>query len=1044
MSHGTRGGFNFSTFFIKNPVTTLIMVFMLLVLGGVSFAKMPLELFPNMEFPIVIVNTVYPGASPGEVETLVTKPLEEALAGVDGLDELHSTSGDGLSSIQVRLEIGRSAKEAANDIRDKISGVLYKLPKDTRPPAYLFFNSSSAPVAHYTVTGDMSAVALGTYIKEHIKPKLEQVEGVAQIQLLGAPERTFEVSLDPERLQAYGLSVPAVLSGIQQDNYDLPGGLIDSHPRRLSLRTMGKARTLEDLASIYLATPGGAQVQLEDLGTIRDTIKDRLTYAAVDGVPAVTFSILKQTDANAVKVVEALDKRLEDMAPGLPAKIRILKASDTTRFAKDSNLAVWEHLAIGALLAVGVLYLFLRNVASMLIAGLAIPLSIVSGFILMNLSGFTFNNVTMLALSLVVGILVDDAVVDLENIYRHMENGEPPIRAAINATGEIQLAVTATTLTIIGVFVPMSVMGGFTGIWFKSFGFTVAFTVLFSLLIARTLTPMLAAYLLKVKRREDQAIHLEGNLTGRYPRVLDWCLRHRWVVVLVATATFFGGVALSALVQKTFMSSADRGEFLLRVALPKGTPIARTIEVGDTVAAKVRQYPGVKTVLTMIGTTANTDEARLYVLLVDRGKRKESEDQIARKIRADFASAPGYKVMADQLGFGGGKPVDLQLKGDDLDELKRHSRQIASLMAGYPVFADVETSLDDQKTELRIVPDKERMAQLGLTTGQLAATLRLATTGDTPSTITVGREEVDVWVRLDPRFRTDATHLGSLPIQTARGAVPLSAVARLDLVGGPPAIEHKARQRLVHVSANLMPGYTVGTASDLLRKEILPKVALPPSIELDMEGQARQQRDAFGGFAQAMVMGVLAIYFILALQFGSFLHPLTIMFSLPLSISGAFLGLLVGQKDLGMMALIGIIMLMGIVTKNAILIVDFILTMRDRGYDRHEAVLRGSQVRLRPILMTTAAMVLGMLPMAAGIGAGSEFRSPMAVVVIGGLITSTLLTLVVVPVVYTLLDDFKGFFTRHLRLGSPRGEQPGVIVADHGGSVPVPTGALAE
>jgi HAE1 family hydrophobic/amphiphilic exporter-1 len=1027
----TTDQFNFSTFFIRNPITTLIIVVILCVLGTQSFFKMTLELFPNMEFPMVIINTTYPGASPGEVETLVTKPIEDAVAGVNGIDELHSSSRDGLSTVTVRLQIGMSNKDALGDIRDKVGAILWKLPKDVRPPAYMTWNSSSAPVVNYAVTGEMSDVALATYIKDHIKPKLEQVEGVAQLALLGAPERTFEVSLDPERLQTYGLSVPTVLSAIQQDNFDLPGGQIDIEPRRLSLRTMGKARSVEDLARIYIASPGGSPVQLKDLGTVRDTIKDRTTYAAINGVPAVMFSVLKQTEANSVKVVDGLDKRIAALEPTLPAKIRITKASDTTTFVKQSNHAVWEHLAIGALLAVSVLYLFLRNVVTMLIAGLAIPLSIVSAFILMFLSGFSFNNVTMLALSLVVGILVDDAVVDLENIYRHMENGESPIKAAINATGEIQLAVTATTLTIVGVFLPMSVMGGMTGIWFKSFGFTVTYAVLFSLLIARTLTPMLAAYLLKVKAKPGGEARLDGDLSGRYPRLLRWCLTHRWVVVVAAIASFIGGMSLNRFVQKSFISSADRAEFMLRVALPKGTPIDRTIDIGNNIARKVEKYPGVTKVITMVGTTGNTDEARLNVFLVERSRRKERDEQIARRIREDFAQTPGIKVMADQMGMGGGtnKPVDLQFRGDDLDQLKRYSRQVVGLMASYPMFADIETSLDDEKTELRIIPDKDRMAQLGLTTGALAATLRLATTGDTPSTLTAGRDEVDVWVRLDPRFRRDVAHLGSLPIQTARGSVPLSAVARLEMVGGPPQIDHKERQRLVKVTANLLPGFTVGTGTDLIKREILPQISLPPSIELNMEGQARQQRDAFGGFAQAMLMGVMAIYFILALQFGSFLHPLTIMFSLPLSISGAFLGLLAFQKDLGMMALIGIIMLMGIVTKNAILIVDFVLTMRDRGYERKEAVLRGAQVRLRPILMTTAAMVLGMLPMGLGLSPGSEFRSPMAVVVIGGLITSTLLTLVVVPVAYTLMDDLK---TRFMSLFRPRRAAPAAVPPVHG------------
>lgn len=1008
-------GYNFSTFFIKNPITTLILMMILVILGLRSFFQMPLELFPNIEFPVVVISTAYPGAAPAEIETLVTKPIEDAVAGINGLKTLTSTSKDGVSTVVCEMQLEVQSKDAANDIRDKVSQILYKLPKDARPPAYLTFSSSNSPIVTYAITGRMSALALSTYTKDFIKPKLEQVKGVAQLTLLGDAERTFEVSLDPERLQAYNLSLPGVFQAIQSENYNLPGGKVENQTRDLSLRTMGKFVSVEDLSHMYVTTPGGAQVELKDLGTVRDTIKDRATYAAIDGQDAILFSVLKQTDANAVETVRELDKAIAKLQPTLPAGITITKASDTTRFVKMSNEAVWEHLTIGAILAVLVLFVFLRNFAAMLISGLAIPLSIIAAFIPMVVSGFTFNNLTMLALSLVVGILVDDAVVDLENIYRHMENGEPPLRAAINATGEIQLAVTATTMTVVGVFLPMSFMSGYIGKFFKSFGLTVTFAVLFSLLIARTLTPMLAAYLLKVKPKPGHVNHEEGDLTGRYPKILNWCLSHRWVVVVTAIVTFVGGMSLSAFVQKGFMSNSDRGEFLLRIELPKGTQIDRTTQVANEVARKVRAMPGVLHVLTMVGAYGSVDDARLDVLLVDKDQRKKSDDVIAKEAREQFATYSGAKVMADTLGMvaGNNKPVDVQLQGDNLDELRAYADKLAGMMRGYPsTFADVETSLGEERAELRIVPDRARMAQQGIQAMTLANTLRLATTGDTPNTMSAGRDEIDVWVRLDPAYRKDANSLQSLIVQGQRGSTTLGSIADVRLGGGFAEIDRKGRQRMVDITANLIPGVSVGTGTDLLAKQVLPKLGLPKSISVDMTGQAEQQRDAFAGFGQAMLMGVILIYFILALQFSSFVHPFTIMFSLPLSIIGAFLGLLTFNKELGMMALIGIIMLMGIVTKNAILIVDFIITMRERGYSRKEAVLRGAQVRLRPILMTTAAMVLGMLPMALGIGSGSEFRSPMAVVVIGGLLTSTGLTLIVVPVAYTIADDVKEFFLR--------------------------------
>lgn len=1010
--------YNFSTFFIKNPVTTIIIVLILTLLGIRSFTRMPLELFPNIEFPVVIVNTVYPGAAPAEVETLVSKPIEDALAGINGLKNLHSTSKDGISTVVCEFELEVDNKNAASDVRDKVSAILYKLPKDVRPPAYMTWSSSNAPIVNYTITANMTDVALSTYIKDVIKPKLEQITGVAQIQMLGNAERTFEVALNPERLQTYNLSLPGVFQAIQAENYNLPGGKVEALPRELSLRTMGKFTGVEDLSRLYVTSPTGAQVQLKDLGTVRDTVKDRTTYASVDGKEAVFFSVMKQTDANSLEVVRKVDEKLAELEKAFPAGMAVVKASDTSHFVEQSNHAVWEHLIIGAILAVLVLFVFLRNVMAMIISGLAIPLSIFMAFVPMNLMGFSFNNITMMALSLVVGILVDDAVVDLENIYRHMEKGVPPLKAAIDATGEIQLAVTATTMTIVGVFLPMSFMTGYIGKFFRSFGLTVTFSVLFSLLIARTLTPMLSAYLLKVKPKPGHAGHDEdGDLSGRYPRLLAWCLKHRWVVVVGATVAFIGGMGLTPFIQKGFMGSADRGQFLLRVKLPTGTVLTETARVANDVARQVKAIPEVKHAFVMIGSTGNVDQASIEVHLVEKHERKKSDSVIAKEARELFTNMVGAKVMADEMGMVAGasnKPVQILMQGDNLEELRLYSEKLATAMHANQKFADVETSLGQERNELRVVPDRARMAQNGIQAMALANTLRLATTGDTPNTMTAGPNEIDVWVRLDPAYRKDVNSLTSLSIQGQRGSVPLGAVAEVQPGGGYAQIERKDRQRLVQVTANLVPGVSVGTATDFIEKQILPTLQLPPSVTVDMSGQAEQQRDSFSGFGQAMIMGVTLIFFILALQFSSFLHPFTIMFSLPLAIIGAMLGLLVFGKELGMMSLIGIIMLMGIVTKNAILIVDFILTMRDRGFTRTDAVLRASQVRLRPILMTTAAMVLGMLPMALGLGAGAEFRSPMAVVVIGGLITSTALTLVVVPVAYTLLDDLKEFFMRRI------------------------------
>ncbi|MBU6428820.1 MAG: efflux RND transporter permease subunit, partial [Cyanobacteria bacterium REEB65] len=799
-----RTGFNFSTFFIKNPVTTLILLLILVVLGLASYTQLPPDLFPDIDFPVVIVETAYPGSAPAEVETLITKPIEDALSGLNGLDTLMSSSQDGLSTVVCQLQIGVNSKVAENDIRDRVSGIVYKLPKDARPPNYMTFDSSSMPIVYYTISGPMTTVALSTYAKDVIEPKLEGVEGVATAQLTGSLERDVEVALDPDRLASFNLSLLNVFSDVQAENYNLPGGVFDARPRQLSVRTMGKFTDAQALSHMPVATPGGGIVELGDLGTVRNSYKDPTTAAQLNGTAAIVVGILKQTGANTVATVKGVDDEIVRMAPSLPTGVRITKASDTSRFIKMSNDSVWEHLLIGSLLAVLVLFVFLRNWRVMIIAGLAIPLSIVMAFTPMKLWNFTFNNITMLALSLVVGILVDDAVVDLENIFRHMENGEPPIKAAINATGEIQLAVTATTMTIVAVFMPMSFMTGMVGQFMASFGLTVTFAVLFSLLIARTLTPMLAAYLLKVKPRSQHEAHPEGDLSGRYPRILRWCLRHRFVVMAVATLTFFGGLSLAPLIPASFSPNADRGEFFLRVVMPKGTPLEQTLATAHDIALQTKAYPGVDQVLTTIGgLSTDLSMATLDVLLVDKSQRKESDMQIAKKLRDAYAHVAGFRVMADQPSMAAGwsqKPVDVQILGDDLDLLRKYGDKVAAAMARSPLFADIETSLGDERSELRVIPDRVRMAQLGITSTQLAENLLLATTGDTPNTMTMGTDEVDVWVRLDAKHRRSLASLSDLPIMTARGPVPLSAIAHTEVVGGFSVIEHRNRERLVHIT----------------------------------------------------------------------------------------------------------------------------------------------------------------------------------------------------------------------------------------------------
>jgi HAE1 family hydrophobic/amphiphilic exporter-1 len=1019
--HEPRDAFNFSSPFIRRPVLTTMMVVILLVLGYTGFRKLSLDLFPNVEFPVVLVSVAYPGAAPQEIEALVTKPIEEAISSAGGLDELRSYSLEGLSWTIAQFTIETSAKLAAADLRDKVAAIRYKLPEDARDPTFQIFDPASDPIVNYALKGG-DPRSLTTLLTEVIKPRIESIDGVAEVEMHGDRKREIQIQLEPERLAAFKLSLLSVFGALKQENYDLPAGSFREGGRDLALRAMGKFRSLEALATLQVPTPSGGHVQVRDLGRVVDTVQDPTTAAIINGERGLMFGIIKQNGANSAKVGDAVHKALDELKPALPPGVALLKSRDTSEFTKESNISVWEHMAVGGLLAVVVLFLFLRSKAATFIGGLAIPLSVVATFFFMDLAGFSFNMLTNLALSMVIGILVDDAVVDLENIYRHMERGQPGIPAAIDATQEIQLAVTATTLTIVAVFVPVGFMTGMVGKFFREFGLTVAFAVLVSLLIARTVTPMLAARMLRVKPNATGEDADTGfALAPHYKRVLFWALRHRRVVVALAVAAFVGGIALVPFIPKGFLTQADREEFSMVVEMPKGTSLDATVDSVMKVEALARKRPEVKNVFTFVGSRANADRGQLYAQLTPRHERKLTDVEVAQAIRDEAQKLPGMQTSVRVIGMVAqgdqNYPVNIEMLSDDLGALAASADRLMALLKRHQMFTDVDSTLAQARPEMQLALDRDRAADLGVTPAVVAQTLRLATIGDTATTYSEGDFDYDVRVRADPAVRDDLARLSALTIPVpGRGPVAVGAVTEVRTMAGFAEINRKNRTRVVSVVANLRPGVALGDALKLVG-DLVPQAKIPPEVKVSHEGQAKDMRDVFTGLLQALGLAILFIYVILAVQFESFVHPFTIMVSLPLSVVGAFLALWASGTELGMMALIGVIMLMGIVTKNAILIVDFTITLRQRGMNRLDALLHAGPIRLRPILMTTAAMVAGMAPMAARIGAGSEFRYPMAIVVIGGLITSTLLTLLVVPVAYTIFDDFGAWVRRKMGWG---------------------------
>ncbi|MBM3260550.1 MAG: efflux RND transporter permease subunit [Candidatus Sericytochromatia bacterium] len=1006
---------NFSAPFIRRPVLTSMLMLVLAVLGAMSFGKLSVDLFPDVDFPVVVVTVPFPGAAPQEVEALVAKPVEEVMAGTPGLKALSSTSREGVAIVVAQFRLDADPQAAAADVRDKVAGLGTRLPADARTPAVQVFDPASEPIMTFAFSGGRPE-RVSAFLRERVRPRLEALSGVAAVRPFGERTREVRVLLEPSRLAAERVTSVAVLDALRAWNVDMPGGRVEEAGRLMTLRTLGRARSVEELGDIGVRDLNGGVVPLSRVARIRDDRRRPVTAALVDGQPAVVFGIVKARGANAVRVSARVREALAALEPELPAGVGLVSTRDQTEFIREANLSVWEHTLVGGLLAVAVLHLFLRSRAATFIGGLAIPLSILGTFWLMQRAGFSFNQLTNLGLSMVVGILVDDAVVDLENVWRHIERGEEPIRAAIDATAEIQLAVTATTMAIVAVFIPVAFMDGLIGRFFEQFGWTVAFAVLVSLLIARTVTPMLSARMLRPAvsgAGEDQDTGFRW--AAPYRRLLGWALGHRRRVLAVALLSFVAGLALVPFIPKSFLEQADAGEFMLTVKAPKGSSLQQTLTLAQGVERLVRARSEVRTVLTQIGVEDQTDLARIHAVLRPRSERGLTDVQVAHAVRDEAQALPGVRTSVMVIGMVAqgdqNYPIYVQLRSEDLDALARISSRLVSALRRHPGLVDIDSSLGSARPELRLVPDRGRMAALGLSPGAVASTLRLATEGETATNLTLDDEEVPVRVALDDRVRGDALRWAALEITGLLGPVSLGQVVSVRRGAGYAEIERLDRGRVATVVGNLRPGMALGDGLAIVAEEVA-KIDLPPEVTISLEGQAKDMAESFTGLVQALLLAVLFIYVILAVQFESFIHPFTIMLSLPLSVVGAFLGLFLTGTELGITAMIGVIMLMGIVTKNAILLVDVTLSRRAAGMAVEEALLAAAPVRLRPILMTTAAMVMGMMPMAFRLGAGSEYRYPMAIVVIGGLLVSTLLTLVVIPVAFAEAEQWAERFRR--------------------------------
>ena len=1018
---------------ISRPVVIIMAFAALIVLGLQSLGRMPVELFPRIDIPFVSVITIYPGAGPREIETLISKPLEESVSSITGVRNVQSSSQEGISVLALEFVVGTDLDTAANEIRSRLDAARATLPREAEAPVVIKASVSAIPVLIFGISGDRSAAEVRQIADDIVKERVGKVSGVASAEVTGGLVREIQVEVDKDRLQAYGLSISQVAQALQMENLNLPSGAIREGRREYAVRTIGEIQTVDDLLDVRLITPAGAPVLLRDVARISSGFAERSELTRLNRRESVGLVIQKQADANTLRVVQGVKRELALLTPELPKDLVVKVAYDQSTFLQDSLSDVQVSLILGAILAVLVVYLFLHDARSTFIIALAIPTSMLAAFTPMWAAGFSINMMTLLALALSTGILVDDSIVVLENIHRHLHQGELPRDAALNGRSEIGLAALAITFTDVVVFVPIAFMGGIVGQFFREFGLTVATVTLFSLFVSFTLTPMLASRWFKRRARgEDDGKGLAARLFRRfdafyermdvgYRGVLAWALGRRWIVIAVGLAALLIVLPLAGALGFEFMPTVDQGQFSVKIETPAGTNLATTNRAVARVEELLSKQPEIEAMFTRVGSTAGTlsfgqantgpNTANIDVSLVDKNRRSRSDAQIMAALRPEAAKIPGTTVKFEIQSFAGGEaPIQLQVLGTDLTLLNHIAEEISSRVRKVPGTLDVDTSWRVGRPELEVKVDRLRAASQGLSTAMVASALRTAIQGSTDTKLRAGGNEYDIRVQLQESARTAPEDVGGILIAAPGGRpVYVKDVATVSLATGPTQIDRLNRQRMVIVSAGLAPGAYLGN----VQREINKVIADVPlhGTTLRWGGQAQELGESSGQLGGALLLSVSLVYILMAALFEAFLSPLIIMFSLPMALVGAILGLLITGKTLSIVSMIGVIMLMGLVTKNAILLVDYTNTLRARGQSRREAILQAGPARLRPILMTTIAMIAGMLPVAAGIGRGAEFRAPMAVAVIGGLAWSTLLTLLVIPVVYTLIDDLAGWLS---------------------------------
>jgi HAE1 family hydrophobic/amphiphilic exporter-1 len=1008
-----------------------MLIMFLVVMGVFSFLDLNVDLFPRSDPATVFVRVRLPGASPEEVTSQVVMPLEEAIASVSGIDEMRAMVSEGNASIVVTFVLEKDIGEAAEDVREKVSGAMRQLPPNVLPPTVAKADPDSDPVITLAVSGDRSQRELTEIADKNIRRALETVDGVGGVTIAGGRKRQINVLLDLDKLSGYRLTAQDVRNAIQQENIESPGGRIVRGPTEVGVRTLGRVDEVREFNDIIIKNVAGAPLRIRDVGAVEDGMAERRSFAYYQGKPAVILEVRRQTGTNTVKVVDAILARLGALGAQLPAGVRIDVIKEQATYIKNSVKALEEHLLLGSLFASIIVWLFIRDWRTVLIAALAIPTSIVTTFTLLRAMDFTLNSMTLLGLTLAVGIVIDDAIIVLENIYRFLQKEDmTPVRAAVDATKEIALAVMATTLSLVIVFVPIAFMSGYAKRYLNQFGWTMAFSIMVSMLVAFTLTPSLSARLLKRKHALKHGKHggPESNLLQRgYVATLDWALNHRWVIITICLVTFGSAFPIYQHIGRDWMPQEDQNELSVSMELPEGSSLDLTEKVTGDAARRLAQMAGVTAVVPQ--TSMHMDrvtQSQITVLLKPEDQRDPLTviGQNARAILREYPQARPRVTFPNVLGgrdtFA---PIRAMLLGPDMSRLIDIAREANRELLNGQSIADIRVGLSLNNPELQVVIDRALASDLGVRVSDIAGAVRLLMSGeDEVSTFKEGSEQYPVTMRLVGAQRDDPLVLSRLLVPSARlGLIRLDSIARLERGLGPSRIDRYNRQFSVGVYGNVAPGHSLGeAAAETL--QIIDRVGLPPGYQMKFSGQVKILEETTANMLLAIGLASIFMYMVLAAQFESLVHPFIILLTLPLSIPFALISLIATGRSLNLFSALGVLLLLGIVKKNGILQIDYMNRLRERGLPLRQAILEANRVRLRPILMTTFSIVAGLIPTAVGIGAGASQRSAIAVTIIGGQMLCLVLTLLVVPVGYSYVEGVKAWLAR--RAGRVPAEAP--------------------